>query len=339
MKILNETRLAYLVTKIRSLISGKQDKIALPDDATKFYNGKGQFAVPPDTKYGAVSDSTNGLMTTEQKKKLDGIATGANAVPLPVSVANGGTGANDAAAARTNLLAMGVAKNDGYWGFSLPNNDTSGWIRATENGLIPIAADSANGRSNIGTAGWPFSSVYAKNFYGTFNGNATTATSVSGTVGVDHGGTGATTAKAAMSKLGGLFTAGAWDELPANANLNAAPYINSGQWCHRVNVAYTGGPSGLTEWFQLFTIESFSDGNARTQIIITLSGRLLIRNITKAGADSWGGWKEFGTGSVGRIDTNGNSSQFLRGDGTWGAAGSDLVEVTDAEIDAVLALI
>lgn len=332
MKILNETRLAYLVTKIRSLISGKQDKIALPNDATMFYNGKGQFAVPPDTNttYDVTSTAAAGLAP-----KLNGTATtylnGAGQWATPpntdTNVAqNHSTGNAEYPILAKNGTGTGNVTSTALFDGDVTINPSTGTVTA------PVFKGSLTGNASSATKATTADSA-------TKADTATTAGNVTGTVAIANGGTGATTAKAAMSKLGGLFTGGAWDELPANANLNAAPYINSGQWCHRANVAYTGGPSGLTEWFQLLTIESYSDGNARTRFIFTLSGRLFIQNITSAGADSYGGWKEFGTGSVGKINTNGNSSQFLRGDGTWGAAGSDLVEVTDAEIDAVLALI
>lgn len=64
----------------------------LPDETTttKFLRQDGSWAVPPDsnTTYSDATQSTHGLMTAADKKKLDGIASGANAYTHPTTSGN-----------------------------------------------------------------------------------------------------------------------------------------------------------------------------------------------------------------------------------------------------------
>lgn len=61
MSFLDGTGLNRLWARIQTLVSRKQDKISLPGDAAKYYNGEGQFTTPPNTTYGVVSTQNNGL--------------------------------------------------------------------------------------------------------------------------------------------------------------------------------------------------------------------------------------------------------------------------------------
>lgn len=61
MKVLTELGLPGLLTKIKTALSGKQDKITLPNDASQFYNGAGSFSKPPNTTYGRVTAQADGL--------------------------------------------------------------------------------------------------------------------------------------------------------------------------------------------------------------------------------------------------------------------------------------
>ena len=53
-----------------------------------FLRGDGTWATPPNTTYAVASGSTNGLMSSTDKTKLDGIATGANKYVLPTAELN-----------------------------------------------------------------------------------------------------------------------------------------------------------------------------------------------------------------------------------------------------------
>lgn len=64
------------------VVSKSADGLAprLPNETatTKYLRQDGTWSVPPNTTYGAATQSVNGLMTAEDKKKLDGIADSAN---------------------------------------------------------------------------------------------------------------------------------------------------------------------------------------------------------------------------------------------------------------------
>lgn len=54
-------------------------------DQDKYFKADGTFATPKDTTYSPATQSANGLMTAADKKKLDGIARGANNYTLPTA--------------------------------------------------------------------------------------------------------------------------------------------------------------------------------------------------------------------------------------------------------------
>lgn len=66
--------------------------------------------------------------------------------------------------------APALALANSYYGMVTNDGNSSNWIRTTQNGIIPYQS---GGSSSLGTSGWPFNAVYATNFYGTLNGNAT----------------------------------------------------------------------------------------------------------------------------------------------------------------------
>ena len=66
--------------------------------------------------------------------------------------------------------APALALANSYYGMVTNDGNSSNWIRTTQNGIIPYQS---GGSSSLGTSSWPFNAVYATNFYGTLNGNAT----------------------------------------------------------------------------------------------------------------------------------------------------------------------
>lgn len=143
----------------------------------------------------------------------------------PLSVANGGTGATNATDARANL------------GVSNASNLTSGTLDAAR-----------------------LSGTYAISI----SGNASTATNVSGVIALANGGTGATTAPAALTALGAVAKAG--DTMTGSLNmggnaLTGVTSINGGptpgqnaiingdfRFNQRGAASYSGGAYGLDRW-------------------------------------------------------------------------------------------
>ena len=83
-----------------------------------------------DTKYGAATTETSGLMSAADKEKLDGIATGANKYTLPTASSStlGGvkTGANITNSAGT--ISLTKANVTAALGYTPPTTDTNTWI-------------------------------------------------------------------------------------------------------------------------------------------------------------------------------------------------------------------
>ena len=122
---LDENGLTYLWSKIKTLVGGKVDKVdgkglstndyttteknklagiaanannySLPTASANVKGGikvgtnlsmNGEVLNATDTTYSAATQSANGLMSAADKKKLDGIAAGANAYSLPTASAS-----------------------------------------------------------------------------------------------------------------------------------------------------------------------------------------------------------------------------------------------------------
>ena len=49
-----------------------------------------------------------------------------------------------------------VLDSSGYQGMTLNNGSTSGWIRTTDSGILPVRS---GGFSSIGTSSWPFADI------------------------------------------------------------------------------------------------------------------------------------------------------------------------------------
>lgn len=76
------------MTGATSSVAGKAGLVPPPASGKQsaFLRGDGEWANPPNTTYGVVTTTTNGLMLATDKVKLNGIATGANKTVVDSSI-------------------------------------------------------------------------------------------------------------------------------------------------------------------------------------------------------------------------------------------------------------
>jgi hypothetical protein len=137
------------------------------------------------------------------------------------------------------------ATSDGsFYGIQHPGGGTSDWTRTTSNGIIPYKS---GGASNLGTSSWPFSTVYANNFYGYLNGsisgNAAYASSAGYTTRLYANSTGdLITNPGDYSLAYSRFQAGASNSFPTSNNANGVitAHLHSGNYFAQIGLSSDG---------------------------------------------------------------------------------------------------
>ena len=125
--------------------------------ADRYLRSDGAWAVPPDTNttYAAATQSAQGLMSAADKKKLDGVATGANAYSHPshTAAASGlykvavdalGHVASAAAVTKADIVALGIPGQDTNTTYGAMKGATAS--AAGTAGLAPAPAAGAANR-------------------------------------------------------------------------------------------------------------------------------------------------------------------------------------------------
>ena len=133
--------------------------------ATRYLRSDGTWVTPPNTTYADATQSAHGLMTATDKKKLDGIAEGANKYVHPTTSGNkhipsGGSSGQILRWSADGTAVWGADKDTTYSDFGLPSASAAG-----KNGLVPAppaGEDAMFLSSNHGWVGWSILSNYQK---------------------------------------------------------------------------------------------------------------------------------------------------------------------------------
>lgn len=143
-KWVNEKDTTYSVMSGATVdADGKSGLVPSPTKgAQRWLDSTGAWTTPPDTTYGAASTTSAGLMSAADKKKLDGVADGANKYSLPTATSSvlGGvkTGAN--ITNNSGVLSVTADNVKDALGYTPPEQDTNTW-RPVVNSLTSSAAD------------------------------------------------------------------------------------------------------------------------------------------------------------------------------------------------------
>ena len=128
-----------------------------------FLRGDGTWAVPPNTTYNVATTSANGLMSSGDKTKLDGIATGANRYTHPTGNGNNHipSGGSSGQILRWSAAGTAVWGNDNNTTYSTFKAATSSAAGGT--GLVPAPAAGKQGQYLRGDGQWatPTNTTYS----------------------------------------------------------------------------------------------------------------------------------------------------------------------------------
>ena len=279
-----------------------------------------------DTKYGAATTETSGLMSAADKEKLDGIATGANKYTLPTASSStlGGvkTGANITNSSGT--ISLTKANVTAALGYTPPTADTNTWIAFK--GATTSAA---------GTAGYaPAPAAGAANRYlrsdGTWSvppDTNTTYSNMKGATSSVAGSAGLVPAPAAGKQTSFLRGDGTW-VVPTNTNTT---YTLTKSGSTITLNGSDGSETSVTDSNTTYSLSSFGvtataaeinklDGLATTKTELGYLDGVTSNVQTQLNGKAASGHSHSTatTSAAGFLrQLNGSTSNFLRGDGTW----------------------
>ena len=126
-------------------------------NSNRFLKADGTWAIPPNTTYNVATQTSNGLMSSTDKTKLDGIQTGANNYTHPayterssglykITVDNKGHVSTVVAVAKSDITALGIPSTDTKYGVAtsevLGLVKSGGDITIGSDGLMTVENDS-----------------------------------------------------------------------------------------------------------------------------------------------------------------------------------------------------
>ena len=140
-----------------SSANGTNGLVPMPyaGNQSQYLRGDGTWATPTNTTYGVATTSKDGLMSTSDKSKLDGIASGANKYTHPTytsraaglyKVTVDGTGHVSAATAVTkaDITALGIPAQDTVVTYGVVTASANGLMTSTDKAKLDGIASGAN---------------------------------------------------------------------------------------------------------------------------------------------------------------------------------------------------
>lgn len=257
--------------------------------SNRYLRSDGTWAVPPDTNttYTTATTSASGLMSSADKTKLNGIATGANAYTHPAYTAKSagfykvtvdGTGHVSAATAvaKSDIIALGIpAQDTTYRSMTAATASAAG-----KTGLVPAPAAGAQTKFLRGDGTWQ---TPTNTTYSTMTGATSSANGTSGLVPAPTSG----------SANRYLRSDGTWQVPPDNNTVYTHPTTSGNKHIP------SGGSSGqILRWSADGTAVWGADNNT-TYTTFVKSG---------SGAKA---------GLVPAPSTTAGTTKYLREDGTW----------------------
>lgn len=301
-------------------------------DQAKYLRADGTWATPTNTTYGVASQSSNGLMSSTDKTKLDGIATGANKYVHPsytakssglykVTVDSSGHVSAATAVTKSDITALGIPAQDTnttynvFGGASSSSGGSAGLVPA------PSAGDQSKFLRADGTWVVPTNTTYS-------NFKAATASTAGGAGLVPAPGAGA------QSKF--LRADATW-QTPTNTTYSNATTSADGLMSSEDKTKLDGIASGATKVIVDSALSSTSTNAVQNKVINTaLAGKAstshthqnftISLNGTSQGAYNGSAAKSINitASSIGAAAASHTHSGFVTVDSSWGSTVTDI---------------
>ena len=284
-------------------------------DQAKFLKADGTWGTPPNTTYGVATGEANGLMSAADKKKLDGIATGANNYTHPsytartsglykITVDVSGHVSAVTAVTKADITALGIPGSDTNTTYAVFKGATSD--AAGTSGLVPAPSTGYTSRYLRGDGTWQ---TPPNTTYSTFK--AATASVA--------GGSGLVPAPAAGENDEYLRGDGTW-ATPTNTTYNNATTSTAGLMSAADKVKLDGIAAGANKTTVDTSLSTTSTNPVRNSVVTNaLNGKASTSHTHGAATTSTAGFMSAADKTL--LNSLSNSVVV---DPSWGSAVSDI---------------